>query len=134
MRQPDVVHNLLHLGLHPLLGQALQTSVEPDVLLHRQPGDETNKNGKITTKQATNVPRATLPTEMLRDGVGCVCAYMLKSTLCWGQTPRFCRMALSSVRISFPRMYAVPEVGGNSPVRMDLEHNSQVSGLSGGVS
>lgn len=30
--------------------------------------------------------------------------YMLKSTLCCGQTPRFWRMALSSVRMSFPMM------------------------------
>ena len=45
---------------------------------------------------------------------------MLNRTLCWGHTPRFWRMLLSSVRMSFPMMYAVPEVGGNRPVRIDL--------------
>ena len=43
------------------------------------------------------------------------------STLCCGQTPRFCLMVLSSERISLPRMKAVPEVGGNKPVKMDLK-------------
>lgn len=43
-----------------------------------------------------------------------------KRTLCWGQTPKFCLMVLSSERISLPRMKAVPEVGGNKPVKMDL--------------
>lgn len=46
---------------------------------------------------------------------------MLKRTLCCGQTPRLCLMALSSVRMSRPRMKAVPEVGGKRPVRMDLQ-------------
>lgn len=46
---------------------------------------------------------------------------MLKRTLCWGQTPRLCLMVLSSVRMSRPRMKAVPEVGGKRPVRMDLQ-------------
>lgn len=45
---------------------------------------------------------------------------MLNRTLCWGQTPRFCRMVLKSERISLPMMYAVPDVGGISPVKMDL--------------
>lgn len=43
------------------------------------------------------------------------------STLCCGHTPRFCLMVLSSERISLPRMKAVPEVGGNKPVKMDLK-------------
>lgn len=30
-------------------------------------------------------------------------------------------MVLSSERISLPRMKAVPEVGGNKPVKMDLK-------------
>lgn len=38
VRQADVVDNLLHLSLHLLLRQALQSGVEPNVLLHRQPG------------------------------------------------------------------------------------------------
>lgn len=38
VRQSDVVHNLFHLGLHFLVRQPLQTGVEPDVFLHRQPG------------------------------------------------------------------------------------------------
>lgn len=46
---------------------------------------------------------------------------MLKRTLCCGQTPRLCLMALSSVRMSRSRMKAVPEVGGKRPVRMDLQ-------------
>ena len=40
MRQADVVDDLLHLSLHLLLRQTLQTGIEPDVLLHRQPGTE----------------------------------------------------------------------------------------------
>lgn len=31
-------------------------------------------------------------------------------------------MVLSSERISLPRMKAVPEVGGNKPVKMDLKN------------
>lgn len=38
VRQTDVVDDLLHLCLHLLLRQALQTGVEPNVLLHCQPG------------------------------------------------------------------------------------------------
>lgn len=38
VRQTDVVDDLLHLCLHLLLREALQTGVEPNVLLHRQPG------------------------------------------------------------------------------------------------
>lgn len=40
VRQADVVDDLLHLSLHLLLRQTLQTGIEPDVLLHRQPGAE----------------------------------------------------------------------------------------------
>lgn len=38
VRQADIVDNLLHLSLHLLLRQALQPGIEPNVLLHRQPG------------------------------------------------------------------------------------------------
>lgn len=53
---------------------------------------------------------------------------MLKRTLCCGQTPRLCLMALSSVRMSRSRMKAVPEVGGKRPVRMDLQHSTMIGG------
>lgn len=46
--------------------------------------------------------------------------HSLNSTLCCGHIPRYLRMASMSVRMSYPLMRAVPDVGGNSPVRMDL--------------
>ena len=95
VRQPDIVHDLLHLSLHLLLRQPLQTAVEPDVFLNRQPGSQQVNKSHIYqhtggTMRAKNV--------LIWD------TYMLKSTLCCGQTPRFCRMVLSSVRMSLPRM------------------------------
>lgn len=38
MRQAEVHHNLLHLRLHLLLRQTLQTCIKPDVFLHGEPG------------------------------------------------------------------------------------------------
>lgn len=38
MRQAEVHHNLLHLRLHLLLRQTLQTRIKPDVFLHGEPG------------------------------------------------------------------------------------------------
>ena len=40
VRQADVVDDLLHLCLHLVLRQALQTGVEPDVLLYGQPAPD----------------------------------------------------------------------------------------------
>ncbi len=54
---------------------------------------------------------------------------MLKRTLCCGHTPRLRLMELSSERISLPMIYAVPEVGGKSPVRIDLKQWNQIGGL-----
>lgn len=47
--------------------------------------------------------------------------YMLKRTLCCGHTPRLLLIELSSERMSLPMIYAVPEVGGKRPVRIDLK-------------
>lgn len=53
MRKAHVVDDLLHLGLHPLLGETLQTAVEPDVLFHRQPagGDVAPELAKSWTER-----------------------------------------------------------------------------------
>lgn len=51
VRQSDIIHDVLHLGLHLLLRQPLQTSVEPDVFLHRQPGFTVNQQIKQLPKE-----------------------------------------------------------------------------------
>lgn len=48
--------------------------------------------------------------------------YSLNKTLCCGHIPKYFRMMSMSVRMSYPLMRAVPDVGGNSPVRMDLQN------------
>lgn len=55
--------------------------------------------------------------------------YMLKRTLCCGHTPRLCLIELSSERMSLPMIYAVPEVGGKRPVKIDLKHWRQIGGF-----
>ena len=45
MGQARVLEDLLDLLLHLLRGQALEPAVEPDVLLHRQPGRTTGRSG-----------------------------------------------------------------------------------------
>lgn len=102
VRQSDIIHNLFHLSLDLLLWQALQTGVEPDVFLHCQPGLQQIAQ-LPKTRGYRHAKKSVLDIELLR------CwdldyTYMLKRTLCWGQTPRFCRMVLSSVRMSLPRM------------------------------
>jgi hypothetical protein len=42
------------------------------------------------------------------------------NTLCWGQSPRLSRIPSMSVSILLLLTCADPEVGGNSPVRMDI--------------
>lgn len=51
MRQADVVDDLLHLSLHLLLRQTLQTGIEPDVLLHRQPETEEEEEEEDTREE-----------------------------------------------------------------------------------
>lgn len=46
--------------------------------------------------------------------------HSLNRTLCCGHIPRYLRTPSMSVRMSYPLMRAVPDVGGKSPVRMDL--------------
>lgn len=54
--------------------------------------------------------------------------HSLKSTLCWGHIPKYFRMVSMSVRMSYPLIRAVPDVGGNSPVRIDLPRNKTQTG------
>ena len=47
--------------------------------------------------------------------------YLSKRTLCCGQVPSDCLMVSMSFLMSRPLIIAVPEEGGNRPVRMELE-------------
>lgn len=54
--------------------------------------------------------------------------HSLNRTLCCGHIPKCLRMESMSVRMSHPLMRAVPDVGGNSPVRIDLRMKQQTRG------
>ena len=47
--------------------------------------------------------------------------HSLNKTLCCGHIPKYFRMLSMSVWMSYPLIRAVPDVGGNSPVRIDLQ-------------
>lgn len=47
--------------------------------------------------------------------------YQLKYRLYWGHIPRFCRIEVMLVLTSWPYIFAVPLVGGNNPVSMELQ-------------
>lgn len=51
--------------------------------------------------------------------------HSLNKTLCCGHIPKYFRMLSMSVWMSYPLMSAVPDVGGNSPVRIDLQRNKK---------
>lgn len=46
--------------------------------------------------------------------------HSLNKTLCCGHIPKYFLMLSMSVWMSYPLMRAVPDVGGKSPVRIDL--------------
>lgn len=62
-----------------------------------------------------------------KEGGSAKSTHSLNKTLCCGHIPKYFRMLSMSVWMSYPLMRAVPDVGGNSPVRMDLRGNEDVN-------
>jgi len=102
---PLTIRTLLHQSHTTLLSVTIHTAKDTAVLA--QITLVFPKEPKLSTALALHLMDAT---------------HKSNSTLCCGQTPKFCLMVLSSERISLPRMKAVPEVGGNKPVKMDLKN------------